>query len=79
MKRTTIISMLAAVAATLLFTACERRPLEDDFGVTALIPVKIDWSRSNIPVTEARGNGQVHRVCASSPRTVPRLSTATSN
>ncbi len=62
MKRATILSMLTAAVATLLFSACERRPLEDNFGATALIPVKIDWSRSNIPVTEARGNGEVHRV-----------------
>ena len=62
MKRTMTLSMLAAVVAIPLFTACERRPLEDDFGVTALIPVKIDWSRSNIPVTDAGGNGYVHRV-----------------
>ena len=62
MKRATIISMLAAAVAIQLSTACQRRPLEDDFGATALIPVKIDWSRSNIPVTEARGNGLVHRV-----------------
>ncbi len=61
MKKATAFSILTA-AAILLLTACKRRPLEDDFGVTALIPVKIDWSRSNIPVTEARGNGLVHRV-----------------
>ena len=62
MKRAMIISILVAAVTAPIFTACERRPLEDDFGVTALIPVKIDWSRSNIPVTEARGNGLVHRV-----------------
>lgn len=62
MKKATIISMLSAAVATLLFTACQRRPLEYDLGITALIPVKIDWSRSNIPVTEARDNGYVHRV-----------------
>ncbi len=62
MRKTLIFLMLPAVVAIRLFTACERRPLEDDFGVTARIPVKIDWSRSNIPVTDASGSGYVHRV-----------------
>ncbi|MDR2911014.1 MAG: DUF5119 domain-containing protein [Bacteroidales bacterium] len=45
--------------------SCERRPLEEeDFRITALIPVRIDWSQSNIPVTEAdpTGGAHVHRV-----------------
>ncbi len=62
MKRPATYSMLCVAVAIQIFTACERRPLEEEFGVTALIPVKIDWSLSNIPVTEARGNGLVHRV-----------------
>ncbi len=62
MKRTVIYLILAAAAAMQLLTTCERRPLEDDFGIMALIPVKIDWSKSNIPVTDASGNGYVHRV-----------------
>ncbi len=61
MKKALVLLMLAS-ATVLLLTGCQRRPLEDDFGITALIPVKIDWSQSNIPVTEARGNGEVHRV-----------------
>ncbi|MDR2935761.1 MAG: DUF5119 domain-containing protein [Rikenellaceae bacterium] len=54
---------LAACAA--LLGSCERRPLEeDDIMTTALIPVRVDWSRSNIPVTEAdlTGGSHVHRV-----------------
>ncbi len=62
MKRTVIYLILTAAAAMQLLTTCERRPLEDDFGIMALIPVKIDWSKSNIPVTDASGNGYVHRV-----------------
>ena len=62
MKRAVTYSILAVAVAALLFTACRRRPLEEEFGVSARIPVKIDWSRSNIPVTETRGNGLVHRV-----------------
>ncbi len=62
MRRAIVYMMFAAVVAAQLFTACKRRPLEYDYGRTALIPVKIDWSLSNIPVTESRGNGFVHRV-----------------
>ncbi len=62
MRKTTIFPLFVIAIVIQLFTACERRPLEDDFGVTALIPVKIDWSQSNIPVTEVRGGGMVHRV-----------------
>ena len=51
-------------AATLLLItpSCDRRPLEDEFAETALIPVKIDWSKSGIAVTQPDGNGLVHRV-----------------
>ncbi len=62
MKRAMTLSMLVAAVAMQLFVACERRPLDDDFGGTALIPVKIDWSLSNIPVTDIRGNDHIHRV-----------------
>ena len=62
MKKVSKITMLAAAVAIWFFTACERRPLEDDYGNTARIPVKIDWSRSNIPVTAPDGSGYVHRV-----------------
>ena len=46
----------------LIVAACERRPLEDFFYESALIPVKIDWTNSGIPVTDASGSGYVHRV-----------------
>ncbi len=62
MKRRTIILIPAIAVAMLLFMACERRPLDDNPGITALIPVKIDWSQSNIPVTNIDGDGYVHRV-----------------
>lgn len=62
MKRITMFWMLGVAVVMLLISACERRSLGDDQGVMALIPVKIDWSQSNIPVTDARGNGHVHRV-----------------
>lgn len=50
--------------ALLLTGSCKRRPLEDESAVTARIPVKIDWSESNIPVSEddPSGGGYVHRV-----------------
>ena len=51
-----------AALLSLIINACERRPLEDDFAQTALIPVKIDWSKSGIDVTTPDGNGLVHRV-----------------
>ncbi len=48
----------------LLSTGCTRRPLDEADGGGARIPVKIDWSRSNIPVSEAdlTGGEWVHRV-----------------
>lgn len=56
-----LVVLFIAVVAT-QFTSCERRPLEEEFYETALIPVKIDWSKSGIPVTEPDGSGYVHRV-----------------
>lgn len=55
------VSALVALAA---FAGCMRRPLMDLDGETALIPVKIDWSQSNIDVSEddPTGSGLVHRV-----------------
>lgn len=52
--------MLIAVAA--LIASCKRRPLEEEFVESALIPVKIDWSNSGINVVDPTGNGEVHRV-----------------
>ncbi len=60
--RSVMTFLMTTAAAMQFFTACVRRPLEDDFGVTALIPVRIDWSRSNISPNEGRGNDYVHRV-----------------
>ena len=57
-----MIKMAYAVVLSLIITACERRPLEEEYYESALIPVKIDWSRSGIPVTDAGGSGYVHRV-----------------
>ena len=62
MKIATLWLTLLCGVSTQLFTACERRPLEDDFAEMALIPVKIDWSKSGIDVTSPDGNGLVHRV-----------------
>ena len=62
MRTKAIILTLLAGAAIQLFTACERRPLEDTYAESALIPVKIDWSVSNIPVSDPSGSGYVHRV-----------------
>ena len=41
-----------AVAAQALCTACQRRPLEDGLTQAALIPVRIDWSVSGVPVEQ---------------------------
>ena len=62
MKKKTLWIILLLGVSVQLFTACERRPLEDDFAEMALIPVKIDWSKSGIAVTSPGGNGLVHRV-----------------
>ncbi len=62
MRKMIKIGVLLIGIASQPFTACERRPLENEFAETALIPVKIDWSGSNIPVTDPDGNGYVHRV-----------------
>lgn len=50
------------IVIVVLFGSCERRLLEEEFFETALIPVKIDWRYSGIPVTESDGSGYVHRV-----------------
>lgn len=59
-----ILQMLYMGALTLIcLTACERRPLEEPtYGNTALVPVKIDWSKSGISVSQPRGDDYVHRV-----------------
>lgn len=69
MKMRTIIKSLNKIhiilffaEVVILFTSCERRSLEDEFFETALIPVKIDWSKSGIPVSETNGSGFVNRV-----------------
>lgn len=62
MRKMKISLILLVLVVTPFLTSCERRPLEDDYGISALIPVKIDWTKSNIPVTEADGSGHVHRV-----------------
>lgn len=65
MARASIPVLLAAtVAWTLFFTGCVRRPFGGWDGETVAIPVRIDWSESNIPVSEAdvTGSGWVHRV-----------------
>ncbi len=64
MKRTATVATLAVLLFSVqIFTSCKRRPLED-FPDSAVIPVKIDWSRSNIPVSEddPTGGTLVHRV-----------------
>ena len=60
--RSVMTFLMMTAAAIQFFTACQRRPLEYDFGMTALIPVRIDWSQSNISPMEGRGNDYVHRV-----------------
>ena len=64
MKKYLIITfaMLTVTVTGIIFSACERRPLEDEYFETALIPVRIDWRRSGIAVTQPDGNGLVHRV-----------------
>ena len=64
MKKYLIITLatLAVIVTGIIFSACERRPLEDEYFETALIPVRIDWRRSGIAVTQPDGNGLVHRV-----------------
>lgn len=46
----------------LILAGCERRPLVDELAESALINVKIDWTKSGIPVTDPSGSGYVHRV-----------------
>ena len=47
----------------LSIVTCERRPLEDeDLPPAALIPVKIDWSKSGFNFTTKDGGNMVHRV-----------------
>ena len=42
--------LMAAVGCLVLVVgSCQRRPLEDEFYETALIPINIDWSESGIP------------------------------
>lgn len=55
-------SLLFLIVVTLIFASCERRLLEEEFYETALLPVKIDWSKSGIPVIDSTGNDLVHRV-----------------
>lgn len=50
MKQYIGMARLALLVVSLLLTACERRPLEDDYANTALVPVSIDWSVSGVPV-----------------------------
>ena len=62
LKTATLWSILLVGVTAQLFTACDRRPLEDEFAEMALIPVRIDWSKSGIAVTSPGGNDLVHRV-----------------
>jgi hypothetical protein len=62
MRRSGLIKRIYLVAILMIAVSCERRPLEEQYFESALIPVKIDWSNSGIPVTDASGNGYVHRV-----------------
>lgn len=63
MKRTTLVFVAFSLLTAQLFTDCCRRPLEEEYQETALIPVRIDWSQSNIPVSEddPSGGEWVHR------------------
>ncbi len=62
MKRTTLVLVAFSLLTAQLFTDC-RRPLEDEYHETALISVRIDWSQSNIPVSDddPSGGEWVHR------------------
>lgn len=62
MKNKILSLALIAGFAALLAAGCERRPLEDEYAESALIPVRIDWTKSGIPVTDPTGSGLVHRV-----------------
>ena len=62
MKSTALTTIFCAAALLLIINACDRRPLENEFAEMALIPVRIDWSKSGIDVTSPDGNGLVHRV-----------------
>lgn len=58
-----IMALLPVMLVMLSATSCERRPLEDDeLPLAALIPVKIDWSKSGIDVASHNGGSGVHRV-----------------
>ncbi|GHV00651.1 hypothetical protein FACS1894159_06820 [Bacteroidia bacterium] len=58
--RRCVLLLLAAAAA--LTDGCCRRPLEDEFAMEALIPVKIDWSHSGINEANLALTEDVHRV-----------------
>ena len=49
-KIRTVAVLLLLMLSILAFDACTRRPLEEDYVETALIPVRIDWSISGVPV-----------------------------
>ena len=51
----TIVLAVLLMASMLLPSGCSRRTLEDDYNDSALIPVRIDWSISGVPV------GSMHR------------------
>lgn len=44
-----------------VLTGCERRPL-DCKPPTALVPVKVDWGKSGLSVSQSSGSGDVHRL-----------------
>lgn len=56
-----LLSALLGIAVMIL-AGCERRPLTEELAESVLIPVKIDWSNSGIPVADPSGSGYVHRV-----------------
>ena len=61
-QRYVMIFLLPALIA-LSLDSCERRPLEDeDLPPAALIPVKIDWSKTGFNFTTKDGGSMVHRV-----------------
>lgn len=47
MKRILIIYILLCIT---IFLVCCRRPLREDYGVLAMVPIHIDWSKSNLNV-----------------------------
>ena len=55
--------LMLTILTVLSYGSCERRPLEDDEQPpAAMIPVKIDWSKSGIEVLTPDGGDAVHRV-----------------